>query len=228
VEELAREGEAVLVGFKPGFDREALDELIAVERECCPFFEFGLDEERRRLRVTVRDPEFAPALDAIAAQIRPAARKPAREIGPVGTAARILTALALFFIAGGATFSSWAIDLDEVLIGLGALPAVVVALGLVAQRFAPDPIRLTGPLGIALNLAVIVALIANDVTGPEGAVIFYGATMLIAAFRGQPGCEATVVSNLVLGRDDQIGCPMFEPIDELEAQLRRRRTAAAE
>lgn len=153
--------------------------------------------------------------------------KPAREIGPVGTAARILTALALFFIAGGATFSSWAIDLDEVLIGLVALPAVVVALGLVAQRFAPGPIRLTGPLGIALNLVVIVALIANDATGPEGALIFYGATMLIAAFRGQPGCEATAVSNLVLGRDDQIGCPMFEPIDELEAHLRRRQTAAA-
>jgi hypothetical protein len=73
VEDVAREGEAVLVGFKPGFDREALDELIAVERECCPFFEFGLDEERRRLRVTVSDSEFAPALDAIAAQIRPAA-----------------------------------------------------------------------------------------------------------------------------------------------------------
>jgi len=153
--------------------------------------------------------------------------KPAREIGPVGTAARILTALALFFIAGGATFSSWAIDLDEVLIGLVALPAVVVALGLVAQRFAPGPIRLTGPLGIALNLVVIVALIANDATGPEGALIFYGATMLIAALRGQPGCEATAVSNLVLGRDDQIGCPMFEPIDELEAHLRRRQTAAA-
>lgn len=73
VEDVAREGEAVLVGFKPGFDREALDELIAVERECCPSFGFGLDEERRRLRVTVSDSEFAPALDAIAAQIRPAA-----------------------------------------------------------------------------------------------------------------------------------------------------------
>jgi hypothetical protein len=150
-----------------------------------------------------------------------------REIGPVGTAARVLTALALIFIAGGATFSAWGIDLEEVLIGLVALPAVVVALGLVAQRYGLGPIRLTGPLGTALNLAVIVALIANDVTGPEGAVIFYAVTMLIAAFRGQPGCEATVVSNLVLGRDDQIGCPMFAPIDEVEARMRRRQAPAA-
>jgi hypothetical protein len=137
-----------------------------------------------------------------------------REIGPVGTAARVVTALALFFIAGGATFSSWSLDLDEVVIGL------------VAQRSHPGPIRLTGLLGVALNLAAIVALIANDVTGPEGAVIFYGATMLIAAFRGQAGCEATVVSNLVLGRDDQIGCPMFGPIDEVEAHFRGRQAIA--
>jgi hypothetical protein len=143
-----------------------------------------------------------------------------REIGPVGTAARILAALALLFVAGGATISTWAIDPDEALIGLVALPAVTVALGLVAQRYTHGPIRLTGPLGIALNMAVIVALIANDVTGPEGAMTFYSMTMLIAALRGQAGCEATVVSNLVLRREDQIGCPTFAPIDEVEAHLR--------
>jgi len=83
---------------------------------------------------------------------------------------------------------------------------------------------LTGPLGIALNLAVIVALIGNDSTG-GGAAIFYGATILLAAWRGQAGCEITVVPNLVLARDDQIGCP-FHPIDEVEAHLQRRHVAA--
>ena len=144
-----------------------------------------------------------------------------REIGPVGTAARIVTALALLYIVGGSTIASWSIDLHDAVIGLVALPALMVALALVARRYANEPIRFTGPLGIALNLAVIFALIANDVTGP-GATLFYGATMLIAAWRGQAGCEATVVSNLVLGRDDQIGCPTFAPIDEVEAHLRRR------
>ena len=42
----------------------------------------------------------------------------------------------------------------------------------------------------------------------------------MAAWCGQPGCEATVVSNLILGRDDQIGCPAFTPIDALEARRR--------
>jgi hypothetical protein len=152
------------------------------------------------------------------------ARK-SREIGPVGTAARIVTALALLYIVGGSTIASWGIDRHDAVIGLVALPALMVALGLVARRYANGPIRFTGPLGIALNLAVIVALIANDATG-GGATLFYGATMVIAAWRGQAGCEATVVSNLVLGRDDQIGCPTFAPIDEVEAHLRRRAALA--
>jgi hypothetical protein len=35
-----------------------------------------------------------------------------------------------------------------------------------------------------------------------------------------------VVSNLILHRDDQIGCPTFSPIDEAEARLRRKSTTA--
>ena len=152
--------------------------------------------------------------------------KSTRDIGPIGTAARVLTGLALLYIAGGATIASWGIELRDAVIGLLVLPALIVALGLVARRYARGPIRFTGPLGIALNLAVIVALVGNDVTGPEGATIFYATTLLIAAWRGQAGCEATVISNLALGRDDQIGCPTFAPIDEVEARLRRKAAIA--
>lgn len=51
-------------------------------------------------------------------------------------------------------------------------------------------------------------------------------TLLIAAWRGQAGCEATVISNLVLGRDDQIGCPTLTPIDAAEAHLWHRAAIA--
>jgi hypothetical protein len=44
----------------------------------------------------------------------------------------------------------------------------------------------------------------------------------VAAWRAQPGCEATVLSNWILRRDDQIGCPCFTPIDEAEARLSAR------
>ena len=74
-----------------------------------------------------------------------------------------------------------------------------------------------GPAGVAVNCAVIVALLANPYTA-GGAELFYGITLLVAAWCGQPGCEATILSNLILGRDDQIGCPVFTPIDALEAR----------
>lgn len=148
-------------------------------------------------------------------------RNGTRQIGPIGTAARALTGLALLYVAGGATIASWGIEWQDAAIGLVALPAVMIGLGLLARRCAAGPIRFTGPLGIALNLAVIVALVTNDFTG-GGATIFYGATLLIAAWHGQAGCEATVISNLILGRDDQIGCPTLPPIDAAESHLRAR------
>jgi hypothetical protein len=149
-----------------------------------------------------------------------------RGIGPVGAAARVLAGFGLLYIAGGANGLSWGIEWQDAIIGLIALPVLMVAFGLAARRYARGPVNFTGPLGIALNLAVIVALIANDHTG-GGATIFYGTMMLIAAWRGQAGCEGTVVSNWILGRDDQIGCPPFTPIDEVEAHLRRRHAPAA-
>jgi hypothetical protein len=107
-----------------------------------------------------------------------------------------------------------------VILGAVALPAVMIALGITARRYATGPVDFTGPLGIVLNTAVIVALVANPYTG-GGATLFYGATLLAAAWRGQPGCEVTAIPNLLLGRDDQIGCPTFSPIDEVEARLGR-------
>ncbi len=61
-----RQPAALTIEFEEGFDRDALEEALAVERECCPFFRFAYDEDARRLVVTVREPEQLPALDAIA------------------------------------------------------------------------------------------------------------------------------------------------------------------
>ena len=149
-----------------------------------------------------------------------------RQIGPVGTVARALSGLGLLYVAGGASIGSWAIEPQDAVIGLIALPALMIGLGLLARRYAGGPIRFTGPLGVAVNLAVILALVGNDFTGPEGAAIFYGVTLLIAAWLGRAGCEATVISNLALGRDDQIGCPALTPIDAAEAHRRRRLATA--
>ena len=119
------------------------------------------------------------------------------------------------------------VEPHDLLVGLVALPAISLSLGLAARRYSAKPVRFDGPLGIAVNCAVIVALIASEYTG-SGATLFYGATLLVAAWRGLPGCEATALPNLVLHRDDQIGCPTFSPIDEAESRLRRKRATAPE
>jgi len=97
----------------------------------------------------------------------------------------------------------------------------MLALALVARGRGAGPIHFTGTTGTMLNCAVIVALLANPYTA-GGAELFYGVTLIAAAWRAQPGCEATVISNWILRRDDQIGCPTFSPIDHAEARRASR------
>jgi hypothetical protein len=74
VADIERADESVQIRFAPGFDRPALDELVAVEEQCCPFFEFAFNEQKRQLTVTVSEAEQIPALDVIAAQLTRAAQ----------------------------------------------------------------------------------------------------------------------------------------------------------
>lgn len=138
----------------------------------------------------------------------------AREIRPTGTALRVVVGLFLLYYAalGG---GSWDVAWYEAGLGFVVLPGVMIGVGLVAKHVHGDSVHFTGVVGHLANLAIIAVLIANPYTG-DGAALFYGATMLIAAWRGQRGCEGTVISNIVLRRDDQIGCPLFAPFDELE------------
>lgn len=145
-----------------------------------------------------------------------------RRIGPIGTVSRVLAGLALIYLArsdGGRL--SWDLRWYEVALGLGVLPAAMVGIGLAARRFAGRPVRFTEPLALAVNAALGVALLANEYTA-GGAALFVGTTLLLAAWRAQPGCELTVLSNSILRRDDQIGCFVFTPIDEAEARLTAR------
>jgi hypothetical protein len=146
-----------------------------------------------------------------------------RRIGPLATALRATVALGLLYIAGGGDGLSWSAEWYDLLGGLVLLPVLTVVLGLMARRYAAKPIRFTGPVGHAVNCVVIVALVANPYTG-GAATLFYATTILAAAWRGQPGCEITVLPNWILRRDDQVGCPLFAPIDALETGHRTRRT----
>ena len=133
-----------------------------------------------------------------------------RRIGPVATGLRVAVAVALLYLAGGAGGLSWDVEWYDPFLGLVVLPVLTVLLVLAARPYAAEPLRFTGPAGHTLNCAVMVALATNPYTG-SAAALFYGTTLLVTAWRGQPGCEVTVVSNWILGRDDQVGCPLLLP-----------------
>ena len=149
-----------------------------------------------------------------------------RRIGGMGTAARLLVGLVLLGsvllgeLAGPFRPAAW-------LLGLVGLPAVLLAWQWWRTRRGRPRLRATGPLGHGLNVAVFLALYLTPWWAPslrftsDAALLFYGTSMLLAALRGYGGCEVLAVSNWLLGRDDQVGCVVFSPIDQFERRLRR-------
>jgi hypothetical protein len=137
-----------------------------------------------------------------------------RKIGPFGTAARIVVGALLLgsvvqgHLTRGFHPAAWAL-------GLLGFPAVLVGLQWLRARRTAGRLEATGPVGHALNLAVFLILYLLAPTS-DAALIFYGASMWLAALRGYAGCEVLAMSNWLLGRDDQVGCALFWPVDQLE------------
>ena len=152
----------------------------------------------------------------VAAGERSGVRGPSA-LGPVGRVARVVVGILFVYLAFFWRDPDW---VDPVL-GLVVMPGVVLAGILLWTRRWPQPIRATGPLGHALNLAVLIPLFALPATA-GGAFLFYGSSMLVAAANRGGACEMTAVSNTLLGRDDAVGCPLFGPLDAVEAWARAR------
>ncbi|MGH3190739.1 MAG: hypothetical protein ACRDOL_26445 [Streptosporangiaceae bacterium] len=149
-----------------------------------------------------------------------------RAIGAAGTAARILVgAVLLGSVVSGEASRGW--RPAAWVLALLVFPAAALAAAWVRARRHRAGLRATGPAGHAVNAAVFAALYATPWYAPplgftsDAALIFYGASLLLAAARGYAGCEVAAVPNWLLRRDDQVGCVVFAPVDALE----RRRTA---
>jgi hypothetical protein len=148
-----------------------------------------------------------------------------RRIGPAGTCARTILGLACLVIVAGHQLSGF--RLAPLALGIAGFPAVLLGWQWLRGRRAPAPMRWTGPLAHVLNVAVFLLLFATPWYAPalwgtsDAALLFYGASMLLAALRGYAGCEVLAISNWLLRSDDQAGCLLFSPLDEQE----RRRSA---
>jgi hypothetical protein len=138
-----------------------------------------------------------------------------RAIGRWGTTARLMVGLLL---VGDVAYGHWArgFHLAAWTLGLIGFPAAMLVAQSLRARPRP-PLRATGPAGLALNAAVFLALYLTPWYAPaasvtiDAALVFYGASMLIAAARGYAGSEVLAIPNWILRRDDQVGCLIFSP-----------------
>src|SRR5262249_42491319 len=113
------------------------------------------------------------------------------------------------------------IQAGALVIGLVAFPLVLVAWQWNRARRDPSRLMQTGPTAATVNIVVFAILVSTASVHAISflgfaALIFYGASMLLAAFRGYAGCEVLAASNWLLRRDDQVGCLVLSPIDDLE------------
>ncbi|MGH2862062.1 MAG: hypothetical protein ACRDLT_11240 [Solirubrobacteraceae bacterium] len=69
-ERITRNNHELLVSFGPSVDTDLLDQMLAIERECCGFFTLRYDTSERLLSITVEDPDRLDALGVLASALR--------------------------------------------------------------------------------------------------------------------------------------------------------------
>lgn len=157
-----------------------------------------------------------------------------REIGPFATAGRV--AGGLLFVAVATLpdgVSSW-----DVVAGLVALPLLAAAVAwlvrLAYRRRAPERLAarhaLAGPGLWVLGLVIALATALTFVTPMDAPAIwlFFGVSMLVAAVRGQAGCEVVALPNVLFGREDRVTCVLYGPLDAVDARHRLRTSRGVE
>ena len=144
-----------------------------------------------------------------------------RAIGVFGTLARVVVGLGLLYLP----WWDYGLQWHDVLLGLVGFPAVVLLGQWLRLRRTTAPLRATGVVGHLVCCGIAATLLLTPATA-DAAALFYGTSMLLAALRGYAGCEVFAVSNWLLRRDDQVGCPVFLPIDAVESRVvgRARKT----
>jgi hypothetical protein len=148
-----------------------------------------------------------------------------REIGPIGSASRVLGGL----VAIALPIALWGFTWWDAAIALVALPLIAVLAAVLTtaiwRKLAPRSLSahhvICSPAGCSLLFLVVIANAALvSPTPADGNVtiwVWLGASMLLAAARGYGGCEVLAVSNLITRRRDQIGCLLYTPIDRWES-----------
>jgi hypothetical protein len=66
------------------------------------------------------------------------------------------------------------------------------------------------------------SLILGHGEGQLAAVTFLGISLVVAGVRATPGCELMAIPGLFFGKDTELVCLIFSPLDKLERKLRSK------
>jgi hypothetical protein len=148
---------------------------------------------------------------------------------PVGRALRILLGLALIvyvvpiylqvpvrFAVGVcllmlgliAVYSLIHIAVSRRIVAFGSCFGAVVALGLLVALY------LAGGSG---------APTLGHGAGELAAVTFLGVSLVVAGARAVPGCEVMAIPDVFFGKNTELACIIFSPLDRIERKLRTKR-----
>ena len=150
-------------------------------------------------------------------------KKTKRQIGVIGTAARLVTGT---WLAGSVFYGhvvrgpfrplSW-------IIGPVIFPVIFLAWQWARAHYNPSRLKANGPIASIINLVIFFYFLLRTPSSiaftRDAVLLFYGVSMLLAALRGYAGCEALAISNWILKRDDQLGCLFFSPLDYAERKV---------
>jgi hypothetical protein len=148
-----------------------------------------------------------------------------REIGVIGTVARVILGSLLF----GSVFYGHMINGPfrplPWIVGLIIFPAIFITWQYLRARRNPAKLEANGLIATIINVVIFFAFYFTYIYAPsidfmsDAVLVFYGLSMLLAALRGYAGCEALAISNWLLKRDDQLGCLVFGPVDYTAGKL---------
>jgi hypothetical protein len=145
---------------------------------------------------------------------------PANQAPPVGRVIRFLIGVALIIILIPTYLRlGFPFLFRTALLIVGLLVAYSLIHALVSHRW----------LGSILASALLVfvylfgghrGLLLGEGEGRMAAVTFFAVSLLVAALRGDSGCELTSIPSALSGQHSRLACLVFSPIDWLERKLR--------
>ncbi|MCZ6462976.1 MAG: hypothetical protein O7A09_01460 [Proteobacteria bacterium] len=139
---------------------------------------------------------------------------------PIGRLLRSLLGVALVTLSISTVATSSG---ERVLAALGWTVGLVLLYAMLHWIIASRLGHLNRWLGAVLALGPIVALfLLGGAPGQLGAMLFLGASLLLASVLADPGCEVMSIPGLLFGRRTHLVCLFFSPIDWVEERLSRK------